>query len=68
VGATLLNQVLTSSPLDAINRSEFDGWEIALYIMTFAFFIEESVKFFKNLRLANNPLNAIVRDCGCGLR
>lgn len=36
--------------------------------MTFAFFIEESVKFFKNLRLANNPLNAIVRDSGCGLR
>lgn len=32
--------------------------------MTFAFFIEESVKFFKNLRLADNWFTVIVSGSG----
>lgn len=39
---------LTSSPLDSVDPlREFTAWEIILYVMSFAFFIEETVKVTK---------------------
>lgn len=38
----------THSPVDSVDPlRQFDAWEIILYTMTFAFFIEELVKVAK---------------------
>ncbi|WOO78518.1 Calcium channel YVC1 [Vanrija pseudolonga] len=50
-------QMTIQSPADATDPlHEFDGWEIALYTMAFAFLLQELIKAFKTYGLATNPL------------
>ncbi|WVF67133.1 hypothetical protein IAT40_001878 [Kwoniella sp. CBS 6097] len=48
------------SPLDTLDpERNWDAFEIILYLMAFSFFLEEIVKMFKIIRIANRPLATI---------
>ncbi|WVR03896.1 hypothetical protein IAU60_000895 [Kwoniella sp. DSM 27419] len=48
------------SPLDTMDPSRnWDAFEVILYLMSFSFLVEEMVKMFKIIRIANRPLATI---------